>query len=195
MLFAAKVVEPNANGTMLIKVGVVALVFIVITLIVPSLGFLAPFFLLAVLLLVIITAIVTKGNLSSYKLENDLVVFDSEMQICHIVFPMDEVTGLKFEFKSFNGMIYPTYNTETDLANSRDYGLDNRISFRYKKQYFEYKFYVQSQQHFFNFVQILEKLYESHVPFEEQNWKGKTFMMQNVNELQYEKLIRKYSTF
>ena len=195
MLFTAKVVEMNTTGVMLIKVGVVVFVFVAISLFTPSLAFLVPFFLLAMLALIIITAVVTKGNLSSYILENDLIVFDTEMQICHLIFPMNEIRNLQFEFKSFNGMIYPTYETETDLANSQNYGLENIISFLYKKQRFEYRFYIQSQQHFYSFVQMLEQLYVCHVTFKERNWKGHTFLMQNVNAKQYQQLMRKYQPY
>ncbi|MES2776634.1 MAG: hypothetical protein V4722_20825 [Bacteroidota bacterium] len=195
MLFATKLVESNATGMMLIKVSVLAMIFMFICLLLPTLSFLAPFFLVFLLILIIGTAIFTKGNLSSYKLENDLVVFDTEIQISQIVFPMDELKELKFYFMSFNGMRFPTYETETDIGSSRNYGLENRISFRYKKQKFDYKFYVQSQQHFHSFVQMLEQLYVSHINFGEQNWKGKTFLMQNVTEEQYQHLMRKYQHY
>ncbi|MEO7313465.1 MAG: hypothetical protein ABIX01_23990 [Chitinophagaceae bacterium] len=190
MLFAAKVVERNASGAMLIRVGFVTLTFVLVSMSVPSLSFLAPFFFVTMLLLIIITGIVTRGNLSSYKMENDLYVFDSELQICHLVFPMAEVKELQFSFDSYNGM---TSNTNRTGNDSNSFGLGNRLSFRYKKQFFEYDFYVQSQQHYHHFVQMLDMLYIGHINFEERNGKGKTFMMHNVTDEQYQKLKSKYA--
>ena len=195
MLFAAKVVEKGVIGLTIITVGVITFIFIIPTMIIPSLEYLTPFFLAALILFVIVAAVVFKGDVSSYKLENDLYIFDSEIQICHIVFPMDEVQELKFSFRSFYGMIFPGYDTEPDPAYSRSYGLDNRISFKYKNQHFNYKFYIHSQQHFFQFRDMLEQLYIQQVVFEENNYQGKTFMMHNVNDAELRILQRKYQRY
>jgi len=190
MLFAAKVVEPNANGVLLFRLAMIAAVFIIVSMSVESLNFLAPFFLAAALLMLIISAIFSKSDLSSYKLEKNLIIFDDEMQISGFVFPVKELSKIHFVYRTYCNL--DEYTPKRNKLEKNDLGLNNELSFVYKKQQFNYDFYIQSYNHYLNFVNMLEQLYLYQVSFTEENYYGKTFMMRNVDDVAYEQLKRKY---
>lgn len=189
MLFTAKVVEDRSVGKILLRVGGIGFAFVIVCLVIPSLQPIAPFFALSTLLIVIVTAIIYRGNIASYELVNDLFVFEDGMQICRILFPYNEITQLSFEFQSYQ------HETDYRLARTNEpqsFGIGNNLSFTYRNQKFKYQFYLQNRQHYIQFVQMLEQLYEHQVSFGERNLKGKTFLMRNVNDQQLQSLKSHY---
>ena len=190
MLFASKVVEDNAAGITMIRIGIIGIVFIIVSLLIPTLNGITPFFVAALVLSVVVAAIVYKGDLSSYKMEKNIYVFEEEMQISGFVFPLNELTKLKFSMGSYSNMNALGLGESEEKKN--EYGTENDVSFHYKSQDFKYQFYLKNEKHFHQFINMLEQLYLNKVRFEEKNFKGKTFLMRNVNEEQYRVLIRKY---
>ncbi len=189
MLFTAKVVEDRSVGKMLLRIGCIGFAFMIVCLLIPSLQGIASFFGISTLLVIIITAIIYRGNIASYQLVNDLLVFEDGMQICRILFPYKELTQLCFEFQSYQHEAdYRTARTNE----SQSFGIGNNLSFIYRNQKFRYQFYLQNHQHYVQFVQMLEQLYEHRISFGERNLKGKTFLMRNVNDEQLQSLKSHY---
>lgn len=189
MLFRAKIVEDHGVGKLLLRLGGIGFIFILISLAIPSLQSISPFFAIALLLTVFITAIIYKGDLSSYKMVNDIFVYVDGMQICRIQFPYTELSKLQFEFQSYqNATDYRVAKT----GEPQSFGIGNNLSFIYRNQKFSYQFYLQSRQHYVQFVQMLEQLYNHKISFEEKNLKGKTFLMRNVNDDQLQSLKKHY---
>ena len=189
MLFNAKVVEDRNAGKILLRVGGIGFFFVIVSLVIPTFQSIAPFFAISTLLIVTVTAIIYRGDVASYEMVNDLFVFEDGMQICRILFPYKELTQLNFEFQS--------YQHETDYRVARtneaqSFGIGNSLSFMYRNQKFRYQFYLQNHQHYVQFVQMLEQLYEHKINFGERNLKGKTFLMRNVNDEQLQSLKSHY---
>lgn len=189
MLFNAKVVEDRNAGKMLLRVGGIGFAFVIVALVIPSLQIIAPFIAITTLLIVIVTAIIYRGDIASYEMVNDLFVFEDGMQICRFLFPYSELTKLSFEFQS--------YQKNVDYRQARthelqSFGIGNNLSFVYRNQKFKYQFYLQSHQHYVQFVEMLEQLYDHRINFDERNLKGKTFLMRNVNDEQLQSLKSHY---
>lgn len=189
MVFSAKVVENRGVGKLMLQIGVIGFVFIIVSLLIPSLQSITPFFAVALLFIIIIIAIINKGDVSSYKMVDDLIVFGDGMQICKIIFLYNEITNLHFEFQSYHDAIDYRLAKTHEL---QSFGIGNNLSFIYRNQKFRYQFYLQSRQHYVQFVQMLEQLYYNKISFEEKNLKGKTFLMRNVNDDQLQSLKKHY---
>jgi hypothetical protein len=189
MLFSAKVMEDRAAGKIMIAASFVGVVFILLGMLLPSLNDTVPFFIVGMVVFVVVMSILFKGDLSSYRLANDLYIYVDGMQISKLIFPFAELSELKFEFQSYQEN--DNYRTQPKRTR-QSYGLGNNLSFTYKNQHFHYQFFLQSRQHYVSFVQMLEQLYEHGIGFSETNLKGKTFLMQNVNEEQLVLLKRRY---
>jgi len=191
MLFASKVVEDNTAGITMTRIGIIGIIFIMVSLLIPTFNALTPFFVAGLILSVIIAAIVYRGDLSSYKMEKDIFIFDEEMQISGFVFPLEELSKLEFSMGSYSNMNALGLGESEQKKN--EYGISNNVSFHYKSQDFNYQFYLKNQQHFHQFINMLEQLYLNRIHFKEKNFKGKTFLMRNVNDEQYKVLTRKYN--
>jgi hypothetical protein len=182
-------VEDQPAGKLMIRVAVVGVIFIFLGMLLPSLQDIVPLFIVGLVLSIIVMAIITKGDLSSYKIVNDIHVFVDGMRIKQLVFPFDEVSKLSFEFQSYHEA--ETYHNRGKRG-QKSYGLGNGLSFRYRQQNFTYQFYLQSPQHYKAFVNMLEILYENNIPFSENNLHGPTYLMQNVNNDQLALIRRQY---
>lgn len=170
---------------------------LIICLFTPSLAQYTHYVFLAIIFTPAFGFLLNKGELSVYKLDKDFIVYEKHFEVETFIFDFKEIKNLIFHFESFQNMYPNCYETDPDAglkrtAGSRIYGLANTIAFSYKSQMFNYRFYVQNQAHFFEFVQMLEYLYISHINFNEENWYGKTFLMQNVNAAEYDNLLAKY---
>ena len=189
MLFTAKLVEDRPAGKIMIGVAATGIAFIFISILIPELNDLVPFFFTTLLISVGVMAIIAKGDLSNYKLINDFTVFVDGMQISQLVFPFQELSELSFEFQSYQE-VEEIYNG--GRRGYKSYGLGNNLSFNYRNQAFHYQFYLQSRQHYVAFVRMLEVLYEHQVSFSEKNLQGATFLMRNVDAEQLQLLQRQY---
>ncbi len=192
MLFSAKLVEDRPAGKIMIGIAVTGIAFIFIAILIPELNDLVPFFFTTLLVSVGVTAIVAGGDLSNYKLVNDLQVFPDGMQISNIIFPFKEISDLIFEFQSYQE-VEAVYNNQGQKTKGyKSFGLGNNLSFMYKNQRFHYQFHLQSRKHYIVFVKMLEVLYENNIQFSEKNLDGPTFLMRNVDEDQLQLLKLQY---
>jgi hypothetical protein len=195
-LFSAKVVGIN-NYLLSIMLfafigGCIVLLLIMLT---PIDGQLACYIFLVIILLTVVAVLFSKNGLSIKTSNEKFFVYEDHLEIGQLIFPFIELADLEFSFTSFVRMKKHAYepNPEADYENDVEDGTNNSVSFLYRNQTYNYSFLVESQQRFFVFVQMLEQLYMNQINFLEKNWYGKTFMMRNVTDEQYQELKQAYT--
>lgn len=197
LLFSTQLVTTNKKGIWVFLIGTFGFLAVIVCIIVPSLMQYTGYLLVASLVGIAIGFVVTKGDVASYHMNEKLLVYTEHIAMNNFVFPFTEIKNLEFVFCSFQGMRKYSYEPDPDADlkythGTQVYGIDNSISFVYKGKTFNNNFYVRNQQHFFQFVQMLEQLYIHKISFTEKNWHGPTFMMNNVSNEKYRNLKRQY---
>ena len=185
MIFKAQMVSYQTKGLTIMAMGMVVFLVLLLAFIYPPLQSYAAPIIMVVMVGIMITVWWQKGDSAAYNLEKEFKVYEDRFEIDNFIFPFTELSKIDFHFKGFKGMqpnatdVYASENTWQTAIQS-EYGLNNKITFYYKSQTFQYNFYLQDRNHFLLFVKMLQTLYENGIVFTEQNNYGKTFMMGNI---------------
>jgi hypothetical protein len=89
-----------------------------------------------------------------YRIDKDIFHIDDErILIGIVVYPLHEVSDLAFRYYAFKGQSPGGYYTEP--VGNAEYGIDNRVTFTYRKMHVNVRFYLANEQHanwFFQYV-------------------------------------------
>lgn len=157
MEFQAYIVIANMNSGL--KICYTGIAIFLISPIVHYIGFreLLPPCLLLGLALVIIGAIVTKGDFAAYIItEKILTITVDTFQVGTLICPVKELSNIVFHYDSFNNQSSSGYYTEH--SGNVKYGISNTVSFNYMNQSFELSFSLANKAHADNFLAILNEL-------------------------------------
>jgi hypothetical protein len=157
MEFQAYIVIANMNSGLKICYTGIAIFFICP--IVYYIGFskLLPPCLLLGLALVIIGAMVTKGDFAAYIItEKILTITVDSFQVGTLICPVKELSNIVFHYDSFNNQSF---------SGNVKYGISNTVSFNYMNQSFELSFSLANKAHADNFLGMLNELKSYGIPF------------------------------
>lgn len=155
--FTAPLVTANKSKAITVCIIGVVIAFISIPAFIVSLNpaLIAVFF-LGGIGTATVGAIMAKGNVSVYKIEQDQFFIFTEryLQIGLVVYPLNEVSALNIYFHSYNNQSPGGYYTEH--SGEVMYGIGNTVSFTYKDMKIFVEFFVSNKQQADAFFEMME---------------------------------------
>ena len=191
MEFQTKIVVSRRNkrayvayAGLFIAVSSLALVFI------PGMGGYIPYVFGGGIVIVVIGAVIARGDMRSYGLSNeDLVVNADGITVGAIHYPMRLVREMNFNVEAYNGMYV---NDGAMVSGSKSDGMTNDLSFKVGGGKVACGFYLDSKEHVAQLGVLFDAFYRGHVPFIERNRSRRTYLFQMLNERELEEFKKRY---
>jgi hypothetical protein len=140
--------------------------------------------------IVIIGAIIARGDVRNYGLSpDDLAVSPEGIAIGPVFYPLRMVSDLDFNVEAYNGLYV---NDGAMVSGSKSDGMTNELSFVAGGQRVKCGFYLESKEHVQQLGLLFDALYKRHVPFVEHNRNTRTYMLKVLNERELEEFKRRY---
>ena len=140
--------------------------------------------------IVIIGAIIARGDVRNYGLSaDDLLVSPEGISIGAVFYPLRMVSDLDFNVEAYNGMYV---NDGAMVSGSKSDGMTNELSFVAGGQRVKCGFYLESMEHVQQLGLLFDALYQRHIPFVEHNRNTRTYMLKVLNERELEEFKRRY---
>jgi hypothetical protein len=157
---------------------------------VPSLSDYIPYVFGTGIGVVVIGALIARGDVRNYGLSaDDLLVSAEGINVGSIHYPMRLVSNIDFNVEAYNGMYV---NDGAMVSGSNSDGMTNELSFESGGQRVKCGFYLGSKQQVQQLVLVFDELYRRHIPFVEHNRSTRTYMLKVLNERELEEFKQRY---
>jgi len=138
---------------------------------------------------VVIGAIIARGDVRSYGLsEQELVVSTAGIKVGDVFYPMKMVKSMDFNVEAYDGLYV---NDGAMVSGSNSDGMTNDLRFESGGAVVKCGFYL-SKQHVQLLASVFDEFYQLHMPFVERNRSNRTYMLRILNERELEVFKRKY---
>lgn len=171
-LFRADLVKNNRGNAGLIKAAVICFfVFLMMSGFKRTMPY--SYWPLVVLAGYVVLMTLMGTDLTSYRIEGSLQVFHDRLIVDQLLIPYTDIEGLKFLFDG-HCQLYPkgirkrkgwSAGEERLVSN----GIHNEVSFRYRGQDFNYRFFLSGPEHTQVYTAMLQELQGADVPFTAEN--------------------------
>jgi hypothetical protein len=191
MEFRAKIVIRRRNrrayvayAGLFIAASSLLLVFI------PSAEEYIPYVFGAGIAMVVIGALIARGDVRNYGLSGDELVISPEgITVGSIHYPFRIITEMNFNVEAYNGLYV---NDGAMISGSNSDGMTNDLSFRAGGARVACGFYLDSKEQVQQLGLLFDEFYRARVPFIERNRSRRTYLFQHLNEKELEAFKRKY---
>src|ERR1700754_1533981 len=140
--------------------------------------------------IVVIGAIIARGDVRNYGLSpEDLMVSSDGITVGSVFYPLRMVSELDFNVEAYDGMYV---NDGAMVSGSNSDGMTNELRFVSGGQTVKCGFFLASKEHVQQLGLLFDELYTRHVPFVERNRNTRTYMLRVLNEQELEEFKRKY---
>ena len=140
--------------------------------------------------LVVIGAVIARGDVRSYGLsDEDLVVNASGITVGAIHYPLTMVRDINFNVEAFNGMYV---NDGAMVSGSNSDGMTNSLTFETGRGRVDCGFLLQSLEHVQQLGALFSEFYSRHIPFVERNKSTRTYLFKVLNERELEEFKARY---
>ena len=157
---------------------------------IPSLGYYIPYIFGTGIAVVIIGALIARGDVRDYGLsEEDLVVSSTGITVGAIHYPFRLVSHIDFNVEAFNGMYV---NDGAMVSGSNSDGMTNSLTFETGGAKIDCGFYLDSKEHVQQLGVLFSEFYERHIPFVERNRSTRTYLFRVLNERELEEFKTRY---
>jgi hypothetical protein len=191
MEFRTKIVVSRRNkrayvayAGLIIAASSLALVFI------PGMNGYIPYVFGVGIAIVVIGAVIARGDMRSYGLSNeDLVVNADGITVGAIHYPMRLVREMNFNVEAYNGMYV---NDGAMVSGSNSDGMTNSLTFETGGGKVDCGFFLQSKEHVMQLAALFGEFYARHIPFVERNRSTRTYLFKVLNERELEEFKSRY---
>jgi len=157
---------------------------------IPSLSDYIPYVFGTGIAVVVIGALIARGDVATYGLsEEDLVVGSAGIDVGGRHYPLNQVANLDFDVQAYAGLYM---NDGAMVAGSSSDGMTNRLSFEAGGKTITCGFFLESPVHVQQLGLLFNEFYERHIPFIERNRSTRTYMFQILSEKELVEFKRKY---
>jgi len=157
---------------------------------IPSLNDYIPYVFGTGIGIVVIGAIIARGDVRNYGLSpEDLIVSESGISVGSVHYPMRMVSNIDFNVEAYNGMYV---NDGAMVSGSNSDGMTNELSFEAGGQRVKCGFYLASKEHVQELGLLFDSFYQRHLPFVEHSRSTRTYMLKVLNERELEEFKRRY---
>ena len=140
--------------------------------------------------IVVIGAVIARGDVRSYGLSNeDLVVSADGITVGAIYYPLRMVREIDFNVEAYNGMYV---NDGAMVSGSNSDGMTNSLTFESGGAKVDCGFLLQSREHVQQLAAVFAEFYERHIPFVERNRSTRTYMFKVLNLRELEEFKERY---
>jgi len=139
---------------------------------------------------VIIGAVIARGDVRNYGLSPDeVIVSASGITVGPMHYPLGMITEMDFNVEAFNGLYV---NDGAMVSGSKSDGMTNDLSFRAGGSKIKCGFYLDSQQHVQQLGLVFHEFYTRHIPFVERNRSRRTYLFQFLQGRELEEFKARY---
>jgi hypothetical protein len=139
---------------------------------------------------VVIGALIARGDVRNYGLSPDeLVVTPEGITVGSMYYPIQLVSEMDFNVEAYNGLYV---NDGAMVSGSKSDGMTNDLSFRAGGGKVACGFYLGSKEHVQQLGLLFDEFYRRRVPFIERNRSRRTYLFQHLNEKQLEEFKARY---
>lgn len=140
--------------------------------------------------IVILGALIARGDVRNYGLSSDhLVVGPDGITVGPVFYPLRMVTALDFNVEGYNGMYV---NDGAMVSGSSSDGMTNELSFVVGGQRVKCGFYLESMEHVVQLGLLFDEFYQRRIPFVEHNRGTRTYLLKVLNERELEEFKKRY---
>jgi hypothetical protein len=191
MEFRTKMVVSRRNARayvayagLVIAVSSLAIAFI------PAVSYYYPYVFGAGIGIVILGAIIARGDVRSYGLsEDELVVSMAGITVGAVHYPMRLVSRMDFNVEAYNGMYV---NDGAMVSGSNSDGMTNQLTFESGGAKIDCGFYLSGKPQVQELGVLFNEFYERRIPFVERNRSTRTYMFRVLNEKELAEFKRRY---
>jgi hypothetical protein len=173
-----------AYGGLFITASSLVLVFI------PSLSDYIPYVFGTGIAIVVIGAIIARGDVATYGLSEDDLVFNAVgIEVSGRRYALNEVREIDFDVQAYEGLYV---NDGAMVSGSKSDGMTNSLSFEVGGKKVSCGFFLQNKLHVQQLAVVFNFLYERHIPFIERNRSTRTYMFQVLTERELVEFKKRY---
>jgi|ERR1700754_1998255 len=157
---------------------------------IPSLSDDIPYVFGTGIAIVVIGAIIARGDVRNYGLSpEDLMVGPDGINVGTMFYPMRMISELDFNVEAYSGMYV---NDGAMVSGSNSDGMTNELSFVAGGQRVKIGFYLESKEHVLQLGLLFDEFYQRRIPFVEHNRSTRTYLLKVLNERELEEFKRRY---
>jgi hypothetical protein len=139
---------------------------------------------------VVIGALIARGDVRNYGLSpEDLVINSEGITVGAVHYPFRLVTEMDFNVEAYNGLYM---NDGAMVSGSKSDGMTNGLSFNAGGAKVACGFYLDSKEHVAKLGVLFDAFYRAHVPFIERNRGKRTYLFQALNPKELEEFKKRY---
>jgi hypothetical protein len=140
--------------------------------------------------IVVIGALIARGDVRNYGLSPDELVVSSEgITVGPVFYPLRLVRNMNFNVEAYSGLYV---NDGAMVSGSNSDGMTNELTFESGSGKVSVGFFLESKEHVQQLGLVFDTWYRAHVPFIERNRGRQTYLFQHLSEGELEEFKRKY---
>jgi len=140
--------------------------------------------------IVVIGAVIARGDVSTYGLSDDLLTVSSiGIMIGTEQYSLNQIHNLDFNVEAYAGMYV---NDGAMVSGQNSDGMTNELSFEAEGRMVRCGFYLESKLHVQQLALLFNEFYERHIPFVERNRSTRTYMFQKLSDKELMEFKKKY---
>lgn len=157
---------------------------------IPGLSYYIPYVFGVGIAVVVIGAVIARGDVRRYGLSDELLVVNSQgITVGAVHYPMRMVSNIDFNVEAFNGMYV---NDGAMVSGSNSDGMTNSLTFESGGAKIDCGFYLASREHVQQLAMLFDEWYQRHMPFVERNRSTRTYMFRVLNQRELDEFKRSY---
>jgi hypothetical protein len=191
MEFRTKMVVSRRNARAYVAyAGLVIAVSSLAVAFIPVVSYYYPYVFGVGIAIVILGAIIARGDVRSYGLsEDELVVSMAGITVGAVHYPMRLVSRMDFNVEAYNGMYV---NDGAMVSGSNSDGMTNQLTFESGGAKVDCGFYLSGKAQVQELAVLFNEFYERRIPFVERNRSTRTYMFKVLNEKELAEFKRRY---
>ena len=191
MEFRTKIVIRRRNRRAYIAyAGLVIAAFSLVLVFIPPAEDYIPYVFGTGIAVVVIGAVIARGDVRNYGLSpEDLVINSEGITVGTVHYPFRLVSEMDFNVEAYNGLYV---NDGAMVSGSKSDGMTNDLSFKAGGGKVACGFYLDSKEHVAQLGVVFDGFYRGHVPFIERNRSRRTYLFQMLNERELEEFKKRY---
>ncbi|HVU95929.1 MAG TPA: hypothetical protein VHE34_11925 [Puia sp.] len=139
---------------------------------------------------VVLGALIARGDVRNYGLSPDELVVSLEgITVGAVFYPLRMVRNLNFNVEAYNGLYV---NDGAMVSGSNSDGMTNELSFESGSGKVSVGFYLESKAHVQQLGLVFDAFYRARIPFVERNRGRQTYLFQHLSGVELEEFKRKY---
>jgi len=191
MEFRTRVVTRKRNKRAYIAyAGLVIAASSLLLVFIPSMEDYIPYVFGGGIAVVVIGAIIARGDVRNYGLSSDeLIITDAGITVGAMHYPFSMITEMDFNVEAYEGLYV---NDGAMVSGSKSDGMTNDLSFKAGGSKVSCGFYLQSQQHVQSLGLVFHELYLRRMPFIERNRSRRTYLLQFLSDRELQEFKERY---